>query len=172
VTVPVTKVDCVTVDEGCYKMVWCPRPVTKQVPRVEYHQQVCCRTVPYTVSQRVPHVTTQCVPEYRVRYCPETHTFFKPPCRPCPCCPPVGCGAPGPYTSQATPGGFVPQAMASIPAAQPQQQPVLASDSATLTPVPQAAPQESSTSAAITNPYLRARSAANVWQTNRNLAAQ
>jgi hypothetical protein len=176
VTVPVTKVDCVTVDEGCYKMVWCPRPVTKQVPRVEYHQQVCCRTVPYTVSQRVPHVTTQCVPEYRVRYCPETHTFLKPPCRPCPCpcpcCPPVGCGAPGPYTSQATPGGFVPQAMASIPAAQPQQQPVLASDSATLTPVPQAAPQESSTSAAITNPYLRARSAANVWQTNRNLAAQ
>jgi len=26
VTVPVTKVDCVTVDEGCYKMVWCPSP--------------------------------------------------------------------------------------------------------------------------------------------------
>jgi hypothetical protein len=177
VTVPVTKVDCVTVDEGCYKMVWCPRPVVKQIPRVEYHQQMCCRTVPYTVSQRVPHVMTQIVPEYRVRYCPETHTFLKPPCRPCcpcPCpCPPAGCGVPGPYTTQATPAGFVPQAMASIPAVQPQQ-PALASDSATLTPIPQAAPQESadSTNGAVTNPYLRARSAANVWQTNRNLAAQ
>ena len=25
VTVPVTKIDCITCDEGCYKMVWCPQ---------------------------------------------------------------------------------------------------------------------------------------------------
>jgi hypothetical protein len=168
VTVPVTKVDCVTCDEGCYKMVWCPKIVTKQVPRVEYHQQVCCRTVPYTVSQRVPQVMTQIVPEYRVRYCPETHTFIKPPCNPCPCCPPVApgcgvpaCGVPVPFMSQAAPAGYPQQAMV---AAQPQ--PMLA-------PVPQA----STGSVAGTNPdnadaYARARSAANVWQANRNLAAQ
>jgi hypothetical protein len=176
VTVPVTKVDCVTVDEGCYKMVWCPRVVTKQVPRTEYHQQVCCRTVPYTVNQRVPQMMTQIVPEYRVRYCPETHTFLKPPCNPCPCCPPPvvpGCGAPVPFLSQSTPPGVAPQAMVSAPAGQPQQ-PALAADSAMLAPVPQAASAEpvAPTSAEITNPYARARSAANVWQTNRNLAAQ
>jgi hypothetical protein len=172
----VTKVDCVTVDEGCYKMVWCPRVVTKQVPRTEYHQQVCCRTVPYTVNQRVPQMMTQIVPEYRVRYCPETHTFLKPPCNPCPCCPPPvvpGCGAPVPFLSQSTPAGLAPQAMVSAPASQ-LQQPALAADSATLAPVPQAASAEpvAPTSAEITNPYARARSAANVWQTNRNLAAQ
>ena len=96
VTVPVTKVDCITCDEGCYKMVWCPHIVTKQVPRTEYRQQTCCRTVPYTVTQRVPQVMMQTVPEYRVRYCPETHTYIKPPCNPCPCCPmpcAPGCGA-------------------------------------------------------------------------------
>ena len=59
VNVPVTKFNCVTVDEGCYKMVWCPRPVVKQIPYTEYHQQVCSRCVPYTVTQCVPHVTDQ-----------------------------------------------------------------------------------------------------------------
>ena len=176
VTVPVTKVDCVTVDEGCYKMVWCPRIVTKQVPRTEYRQQVCCRTVPYTVSQRVPQVMTQVVPEFRVRYCPETHTFLKPPCNPCPCCPPPvvpGCGAPVPFMSQSMPAGFVPQPMVSAATGQPQQ-PMLAAGSAPLARVPQAASAGpvASTSAEMTDPYLRARAAANVWQTNRNLAAQ
>jgi hypothetical protein len=147
-------------------MVWCPRIVTKQVPRVEYHQQVCCRTVPYTVNQRVPQVMTQIVPEFRVRYCPETHTFIKPPCNPCPCCPPVvpGCGVPGPYMSQAAAAGLPPQAMVAAPMG--QQQPMLA-------PVPQ--PSAAPVAAAGTDgsdAYARARAAANVWQTNRNLAAQ
>ncbi len=166
VTVPVTKVDCVTCDEGCYKMVWCPRVVTKQVPRVEYHQQVCCRTVPYTVNQRVPQVMTQIVPEYRVRYCPETHTFIKPPCNPCPCCPPVapGCGVPGPYMSQAAPAGMPLQSMVAAPVG--QQQPMLA-------PVPQTSGAPVAAAGAdSSDPYLRARAAANVWQANRNLAAQ
>lgn len=125
-TVPVTKVDCVTVDEGCYKMVWCPRPVVKQVPRTEYHQQVCSRCVPYTVSQCVPHVTTQVVPECHMRYVPCTHTFLKPacpPCAPCPCCPAAGpcCGAPVPLTQQMPAGGYGSQGMASAMPNLPQQ---------------------------------------------------
>jgi len=191
VTVPVTKVDCVTVDEGCYKMVWCPRVVTKQVPRVEYHQQVCTRTVPFTVSQCVPHVTNVVVPECRTRYVPQTQTFIKPPT---PCCPPPcapGCGAPYPMTQMA-PAGMPQQPMVAAPmmpqqqqvaapGMMPQQQAAPAVDPATLTPVPLItvpsvsadSPQTvASTNGAITNPYLRARSAANVWQTNRGMAAQ
>jgi len=68
--VPVTKFDCVTVDEGHYQTIWVPKPVVKQVPRTEYQQRVGCRTVPYEVTQRVPHVSTICVPEHRVRYVP------------------------------------------------------------------------------------------------------
>ncbi len=108
VTVPVTKVNCVTVDEGCYKMVWCPRPVVKQIPYTEYHQQVCSRTVPYTVTQCVPHVTTQVIPECHVRYVPCTHTYLKPPCvpcAPCSCCPTAAptCGARSPCRSRCRP---------------------------------------------------------------------
>lgn len=179
VTVPVTKVDCVTCDQGCYKMVWCPHIVTKQVPRVEYHQQVCCRTVPYTVSQRVPQVMTQIVPEYRVRYCPQTHTFLKPNCNPCPCpcpcCPPpvpAACGAPGPYLSQGASPGFAPQAMVAGPATQPQQSMPMVSPSSVASVPPTAAEPVASSGADATDPYVRARAAANVWQANRNLAAQ
>jgi hypothetical protein len=71
--------------------------------------------------------------------------------------------------SQSMPAGMPPQAMVSAPAGQPQQ-PALSPDSAILAPVPQAAPVAAAS--AETDPYLRARAAANVWQTNRNLAAQ
>jgi hypothetical protein len=178
VTVPVTKVDCVTCDEGCYKMVWCPRMVTKQVPRVEYHQQQCCRTVPYTVTQRVPQVMTQIVPEYRVRYCPQTHTFIKPNCCPqapscgvpscgvpgcgVPGCGVPGCGVPGPYVSQVAPAGMPAQALAAAPMLQQQLPSVQQASSG--------APAASN--GADADAYARARAAANVWQTNRNLAAQ
>lgn len=197
-TVPVTKVDCVTVDEGCYKMVWCPKVVTKQVPRVEYHQQVRCRTVPFTVTQKVPHVTTHCVPEYHVRYVPQTRTFVKPAC---PTCPPVpscaqpapGCGYPVPLTSRGA-GPIGGQAMASIPSMPMQQGPMVmqqqgpipmqqagpisgpAGPDARMKVVPQAAAPVGDGSVAATgatsNPYVRARSAANVWQTNRGLTAR
>jgi hypothetical protein len=72
--------------------------------------------------------------------------------------------------SQSMPAGMPQQAMVSAPAGQPQQ-PALSPDSAILAPVPQAAPVAAA-SAESTDPYLRARAAANVWQTNRNLAAQ
>jgi hypothetical protein len=177
VTVPVTRFHCVTCDEGCYKMVWCPRIVTRQVPHTEYRQQACCRTVPYTVSQRVPQVMTQIVPEYRVRYCPETHTFLKPPCNPCPCpcpCPPPvapGCCGPGPYLGQSTPGAAPTEAMVAAPAAQPQQ-PMMAT--APLAPVPQAAPMTAPTEQIMptngqsSDGYQRAQAVANVWQATRN----
>src|ERR1700733_11282605 len=114
VTVPVTKVNCVTVDEGCYKMVWCPRPVVKQIPYTEYHQQVCSRTVPYTVTQCVQHVTTQEIPERHVRYVP---------CTPCSCCLAVApsCGASFPLSQQMPAGGFTFQVIASATPNMPQQ---------------------------------------------------
>ena len=170
VTVPVTKVDCITVDEGCYKMVWCPKPVVKQIPRVEYHQQVCCRTVPYTVTQQVPHTMIQIVPEYRVHYCPETHTFLKPPC---PCPPGPGCGAPGCAASATPPAGQPPQALVSAPVA-PTQPVGYAEPSAALSPVPQSSGADVAAAGGIpqNNPYLRAQSNAEVWQTNRGPVTQ
>ncbi len=188
VTVPVTKVDCVTVDEGCYKMVWCPKPVTKQIPRVEYHQQVCSRTVPYTVTQRVPHVTTQVVPEYRVRYVPQTHTYVKPPCPTPVCCPPVapGCGCPTPL-SQASPNGYSSQAFASVPGGAQQAMPVMnpapmvpnagGHRMGTLPQVPAlTAPAGTSQSlmastGAAGNPYLGSQGAGNDWQAKIAVAA-
>jgi hypothetical protein len=126
VNVPVCKVNCVTVDEGCWKTIWCPRPVVKQIPYTEMHQQVCSRCVPYTVTQCVPHVTCQVVPECHVRYVPCTHTYLKPACPTCcapPCCPTVapGCGAPMPL-SQVTPEtGYPTQGLAAAAPSLPQQ---------------------------------------------------
>lgn len=75
-TVPVTRLRNVTVDEGCYKLVWVPRPVTRQVPQTTYEQRLRYRTVPFQTIQRVPHLSTKLVPEQRVRYVPgETQTF-------------------------------------------------------------------------------------------------
>jgi len=74
VTEPVTKFDCITVDEGCYVQVWVPKLVTKQIPRTEYVHKTACRQVPYQVTKCVPEVTTKMVPYQRVRYvqCPST----------------------------------------------------------------------------------------------------
>ncbi|MFO1023399.1 MAG: hypothetical protein U0903_22310 [Planctomycetales bacterium] len=67
-TIPVTKYDCVTVDEGCYQQIWVPKLVTKQVPRTEYVNRTACRQVPYQVTKNVPEMTTKMVPYQRVRY--------------------------------------------------------------------------------------------------------
>lgn len=102
-TVPVTKHDCVTVDEGCYQMVWVPKFVTKVVPRTELQQRLKCVTVPYQVNCKVPEVQTCLVPEQRVRCVRQTHLVEVPsaPCVTPPCAaPPVapGCGVPSfPY---------------------------------------------------------------------------
>lgn len=89
-TFPVTKVDCITVDEGCYKMVWCPKPVTKHIPRTELHQRTTMRTVVDQVTCQVPEMCSRVVPECRVRYVPRTQTFV---CNDgaCPSCPTGGC---------------------------------------------------------------------------------
>lgn len=74
VTCPVTKYDCITVDEGCYQQIWVPKLVTKQIPRVEYVHKTACRQVPYQVTKCVPEVSTKMVPYQRVRYvqCPSS----------------------------------------------------------------------------------------------------
>jgi hypothetical protein len=177
VTVPVTRMQCVTSDEGCYKMVWCPRIVTRQVPHTEYRQQVCTRTVPYTINQRVPHVTNVCVPECHTHYVPQTNTFLKCPA-PCPtCCPPPGCAAPGCGcgVTQNGPVGYPAQAMAAAP--MPQQQPVAltAESQPALSPVPypNAAAnnqQVMPTSAQMPDPaYMRAQAIAAASATGRGM---
>lgn len=109
--VPVTKYDCVTVDEGCYKTIWVPKPVTKQIPRTEYQQRVGCRTVPYEVCQKVPQVSTICVPEHRVRYVPGgscTSVREVPgcaaPCEPVSMAPPTGAAPCPTCTASRSPG--------------------------------------------------------------------
>jgi len=74
VSCPVTKYDCITVDEGCYQQIWVPKLVTKQIPRTEYVHKTACRQVPYQVTKCVPEVSTKMVPYQRVRYvqCPST----------------------------------------------------------------------------------------------------
>lgn len=71
--VPKTCYDQVTVDEGCWKMVWCPKPVTKVVPRQTVEKQLACRTVPYTYTQKVPQLVSRWVPEYKTAYVPEQY---------------------------------------------------------------------------------------------------
>ena len=70
--VPQTTMECVTVDEGCYQMVWVPKPVTRQIPKTIMTQRVACRSVPFTVTRNVTECTTQCVPIQTTRYVCET----------------------------------------------------------------------------------------------------
>jgi hypothetical protein len=188
VSVPVTKYDCVRVDQGCYKMVWCPNVITKQVPRTEMRQQVCTRSVPYTVSQRVPQTTVQTIPEYRVHYVPQTHTFVKPPTPSCAqplpnCAQPVlpGINYGGPMGSAAPIGG--PMSMvqsAPVQQAMPANEGLVQPPNGPMAPVPQMSrqgqPAESmdgtvaSTNAPTMNQFARARAAGNVWQASRGFA--
>ena len=71
-TVPVHTTRKVTVDEGCYKMVWVPKIVTKELPETHYVERVAYRTVPYTVTRKIPEVTTKTVPYNVVKYVPAT----------------------------------------------------------------------------------------------------
>lgn len=69
--VPVTTYEDVTVDAGCYQMVWVPRLVTQKVAKTVYQDQVLQRTVPYTVQRTVPVRTSRMVPTQHVRYVPQ-----------------------------------------------------------------------------------------------------
>ena len=98
-TVPTTCVENVTQDEGCYQMVWVPKPVTRQVCKTVYQQRTNYRAVPYQYNVQVPEVKCRVVPEQRVHYVQKTQTFCEPTQPICP--PPVpncavpDCAAPG-----------------------------------------------------------------------------
>lgn len=134
-TVPTTCVENVTRDEGCYQMVWVPKPVTRQVAKTVYQQRTNYRTVPYQYTVQVPELKCRVVPEQRVRYVQKTQTFcepMKPLCPPpAPNCAVPNCAAPGltpqtyPQAAQdalqgqtATPWTNVPQRSADQQAAQ------------------------------------------------------
>lgn len=71
-TVPQTTYENVTVDEGRYQMVWVSKPVTRQVAKTSFTQQVKTRTIPVTVMKRVPEVSTRLVPYQTVTHMTET----------------------------------------------------------------------------------------------------
>ena len=91
-TVPVTHVENVTRDEGCYQMVWVPKPVTRQVCKTTYQQRLAYRNVPYQYQVQVPEMKCRVVPEQSVRYVQQTHTFREPMQAICP--PTPSCAAP------------------------------------------------------------------------------
>jgi hypothetical protein len=86
-TVPTTCIENVTQDEGCYQMVWVPKPVTRQVAKTVYQQRMAYRNVPYQYTVQVPQMNTRIVPEQSVRYVQQTQTFTEP-------MQPVGCAQP------------------------------------------------------------------------------
>lgn len=88
-TVPTTKVDYVTRDEGCYKMIWVPKPVTRPVERTVYKKRTRYRKVPYQYTVQVPEMKSRVIPEQNVRYVKKTRTFTEPMRH-------VGCAAPMP----------------------------------------------------------------------------
>lgn len=73
-TVPTTVCENITVDEGCYKMVWVPKLVCKQVPKTVYTQRLATRKVPFQVDKEITECTMTTVPVQRIRYIPETKT--------------------------------------------------------------------------------------------------
>ncbi len=90
-TVPSTCIENVTRDEGCYQMVWVPKPVTRQVAKTVYHQRTAYRNVPYQYTVQVPQMNTRIVPEQSVHYVQQTQTFTEPMQ---PICPPAACAQP------------------------------------------------------------------------------
>lgn len=173
--VPQTRMECITVDEGCYQMVWVPKPVTKQVPRTIMTQRVACRQVPFTVTRNVTECTTQCVPIQTTRYVCETTRL---PCVTTPYCAPVdpACGVPTAPGGQPMlpPGG---QQMVP-PGGAPGGQPMFNAPTPTNAPVPEPrpvslgqpsfsspSPETSGKAASEAKPGVASPSAASVWRT-------
>jgi hypothetical protein len=123
-------VENVTRDEGCYQMVWVPKPVTRQVAKTVYQQRTAYRNVPYQYTVQVPQVNTRVVPEQSVRYVQKTQTFTEPMQPICP--PPVPncavptCAAPGlaPQASNAAPPAHTATPWTNIPQRAAEGQPV------------------------------------------------
>ena len=88
---PVTRVECRTVDRGCYKKVWCPKLVTEEVCKTDYVRRVRVRTEPYTYTKPVVERTEQLVPYCGTAYVPAPPTCGAPAFAPPTCAaPPVG----------------------------------------------------------------------------------
>jgi len=103
--VPVTTFREITVDQGHYKTVWVPNPVTRRVPQTVMTDQVYQRNIPYQVHKKVPVITERTVPVQTVRYITEQYQAQVP-------SPPVSCAVPGgcaaPHQSWSTPYSPVP----------------------------------------------------------------
>ena len=92
---PVTKTHCRTVDRGCYKLVWCPNPVTENYTTTDYVRRVSCTKVPYTVTRKVAETTEQLVPYCHTTYVPRpVRRVFCPPTPTCVAPVVPGCAAP------------------------------------------------------------------------------
>ncbi len=87
--VPTTQVENITRDEGCYQMVWVPKPVTRQYAKTVYQQRTAYRNVPYQYTVQVPQMNTRVVPQQSVRYVQKTQTFTQPMQQICPPAQPV-----------------------------------------------------------------------------------
>lgn len=122
-TVPVTQVQNVTRDEGCYQMVWVPKPVTRQVASTTYQQRIRYRQVPYQFTERVPQVSTRMVPYQSIRYVPRTVQYQVPVCPPlAPCGPTNACPTPQAptFAPQTLPPGAATPVLPSVPQTTPE----------------------------------------------------
>lgn len=174
-TVPTTCIENVTQDEGCYQMVWVPKPVTRQVAKTVYQQRTAYRNVPYQYTVQVPQMNTRVVPEQTVRYVQQTQTFAEP-------MQPVGCAQPmfGPAPEAANypppiapncaaPGYAAPQAQST-----PADGLTSAQNGSPWTTVPQQAPTQAEAQgsnympvSATAQMQQQTPTAAAVWQTRR-----
>jgi hypothetical protein len=168
-TVPTTCIENVTRDEGCYQMVWVPKPVTRQVAKTVYQQRMACRNVPYQYTVQVPEMQCRVVPEQSVRYVQKTQTFVEP-------MQPI-CAAPevANYPPPITPGCAVPVPSCGVPGGYPTPLTGQTSEhtGSPWTQVPQRAAQDAEVQGANYMPVQTAQtqpqtpSAAAVWQTRR-----
>jgi hypothetical protein len=179
-TVPTTCIENVTVDEGCYQMVWVPKPVTRQVAKTVYQQRMAYRNVPYQYQVQVPEMHCRVVPEQSVRYVQQTQTFVEPMQ---PICPPPACAQPvfspapeaAAYPAPITPGCAVPTPTCGVPGAYPTPLTGMAPEQngSAWTQVPQRAAQNTDVQSANYLPAQTAQTqpqtptAAAVWQTRR-----
>jgi hypothetical protein len=172
-TVPTTCIENVTRDEGCYQMVWVPKPVTRQVAKTVYQQRTAYRSVPYQYTVQVPQMNTRVVPEQSVRYVQRTQTFVEP-MQPT-CAQPLFGPAPqaAAYPPPITPNCAVPDC--AVPQVAPTPVSSLPAQHAgnSWTQVPQRAAAEENPQGANYMPVSTAQfqqrvpSAAAVWQTPR-----
>ena len=173
-TVPATVVENVTVDEGSYQTVWVPRLTTRAVARTTYQTRTAYHTAPYQVTRRISEYATQTIPYQTVRYVPATGSAlaYTTPGISTAFLPPIYSGAPviaGTYPTVAAAPVYPTLAHPAAATASS-----LSSNTAGLvpdarhadTPVTPITPRTADRSA---SRFVPAPSAAQVWQTPRNV---